>query len=148
MEGLVHNIWKQRFRWIYYLSLLLHVIFVVMLTCLALLLNNPTSPKCEHKIQLLLHLYHGFFIPPLGELILSGQFDNITVEITEVNISSVPDRYSGTLIEYFERENISVTDNLANVSNTDLCSSATLPIRDILTTLTSVEFSCAPECGQ
>ena len=53
VEGFVHNIWKQKYRWIYYSSLLLHVIFVAMLTCLALLINNPTSTTCECLQQLL-----------------------------------------------------------------------------------------------
>ena len=45
-------------------------------------------------------------------------------------------------------KNVTVTDDLANISSNDLCSSAAAPIRDILTTFTSVEVSCAPECGQ
>ena len=65
-----------------------------------------------------------------------------------MNISLIPDKYSDTVVEYFMSKNVTVTDDLANISSNDLCSSAAAPIRDILTTFTSVEVSCAPECGQ
>ena len=82
----------------------------------------------------------------LGELILSGQFSNLTVE-AEVNISLIPDRYSDLVMEYFTSKNITVIDNVTNISSNSLCSSTATQIRDILTTFTSSEVSCDPECG-
>ena len=65
-----------------------------------------------------------------------------------MNISQIPDSSRDVVVEYFSNQNITVTDNLTNVSSNSLCASTAAQIRDILTTFTSVEISCAPECGQ
>ena len=98
---------------------------------------------CYHDITCIIL---GFTLIP-GESILSGQFSNLTIE-TEVNISLIPDRYSDVVMEYFMSKNITVVDNLTNISSNSLCPSAATRIRDILTTFTSIEISCDPECGQ
>ena len=80
----------------------------------------------------------------IGELILS---DQVNVTNAEINITLIPDMYDDILMKFIMDENITVSDNMANISNEVLCSSAAAPIRDALTNFASVEYFCAPECG-
>ena len=82
----------------------------------------------------------------LGESILSGQYNNVTVQ-AEVNTTLIPDRYSDVVTEFFTSKNITVTDGLAKITSSGLCFSTAAPIRDILITFTLFEISCS-ECGQ
>ena len=103
------------------------------------------------------HIFHGVHniilstcillsSPILGEPILSGQSNNLTV-LSEVNTTLIPDRYSNDVAEFFMRENVTVVDGLANISRNGLCSNAAAPIMEILATFTSLEISCS-DCGQ
>jgi hypothetical protein len=65
-----------------------------------------------------------------------------------VNISQIPDGSSDVIVDYLVSNNITVTDNLTNVSSDSLCTSATAQIRDVLTSFTSVKIACDPECGK
>jgi hypothetical protein len=82
-------------------------------------------------------------------LVLTGQL-NIPVPAVEaeVNISQIPDESRDVVVDYLTSNNITVTDNLTNVSSDSLCSSTAAQIRDVLTTFTSVEIACDPECGE
>ena len=83
----------------------------------------------------------------LGQSILSDQFSIPSVEV-EVNIGQIPARSRDVVVEYFMSNNFTLMDNLTNVSTSSLCSSAAAEVRDVLTTFTSLEISCAPECGE
>ena len=82
----------------------------------------------------------------LGESIFSGQFNNLTTSLSEVNTTLIPDGYSNALTEFIISENVTVVNGLANISSDGLCSSTAAQIRDILTTFTSFEIFC-PDCG-
>ena len=82
----------------------------------------------------------------LGQSILSGQFNNLTTSLSEVNTTLFTDRYSNVLTEFIMSENVTVVNGLANISGNSLCSSTAGQIRDILTTFTSLEIFC-PDCG-
>ena len=109
------------------------------------------APKLYRDIKYytLFHTGPMLFVSTLiiGQLILSGQFSIPTVE-DEVNISQIPDRSREVVVDYFMTNNFTLTDNLTNVSSGSLCSSEAAQIRDVLTTYTSLEIFCVPECGQ
>ena len=82
----------------------------------------------------------------LGQSILSGQFNNLTTSLSEVNTTLIPDEYTNVLTEFIMSENMTVVNDLANISSNGLCSSKAAQIRDILTTFTSLEIFCT-DCG-
>ena len=66
-----------------------------------------------------------------------------------MNISQIPDGSRDVVVDYLESNNITVTDNMTNVSSNSLCTStAAAQVRDVLATFTLVEITCDPECGQ
>ena len=65
-----------------------------------------------------------------------------------MNISQIPDGSRDIVMEHLMSNNITVTENLTNVSSNSLCTSSAAQIRDILTTFTSFEIDCDPECGK
>lgn len=90
-----------------------------------------------------------YFILLLGTSVLSGQLSIPVPAIeAEVNISQIPDGSRDVVMEYLMSNNITVTDNLTNVSSNSLCTSTAAQIRDVLITFTSFEIDCDPECGK
>ena len=66
-----------------------------------------------------------------------------------MNISQIPDGSRDVIMEYLMGNNITVTDNVTNVSSNSLCTkTAAAQVRDILTTFTSVDIACDPQCGK
>ena len=86
----------------------------------------------------------------LGISVLSGQLSiPVPAVEAEVNISQIPDGSRDVIMEYLMSNNITVTDNMTNVSSNSLCTNTTAAqVRDILTTFTSVDVACDPQCGK
>ena len=47
VQGMIDASWNK-YKWLFYLWLLLHIIFVIFFTSMALIVNNPRSETCKY----------------------------------------------------------------------------------------------------
>ena len=77
----------------------------------------------------------------LGQSVRSGQFDSSGSELS-FNISDIQEQ--GDVMAFLMDENITIIDNVANISSQMICFNDT--VRDALAMVASVDIACG-ECG-
>lgn len=82
----------------------------------------------------------------VGQSVASGQFNNISSSRSEFtfNISEVQNEQAQDVMEFLMNENITISDDIANISGQVLCSNEA--IRGALVMIASVDIACG-ECG-
>ena len=84
----------------------------------------------------------------VGQSVVLDQVNDLTI-MSEVNITQIPEKYLDDVLKLFRDENITVIYDVANISGEVFCFDAADPVKEALTTYTSLsdEFNCAT-CGE